>query len=211
MNMKYDSNGVPKIGGWLYLVAIDIIASIIMAVFNVLFSMALMYVEDFSFIFTMLKFEIFFNIVMFGYIIYVAALFITKKSNFPKHFIIVQIVSIIYYCFGFIIYRQLFLGAGVAFDMEAQILPVCSSIASIIVILYVIKSKRVEQTFIVSNGGGYAAGQGADDHPLERKCSYCAEWIKAEAVVCRFCGRGVNAEKPGGIDLSKPTDSARRQ
>jgi hypothetical protein len=29
----------------------------------------------------------------------------------------------------------------------------------------------------------------------ERKCPYCAETIKSEAVVCRFCGRQVDAQK----------------
>jgi hypothetical protein len=29
---------------------------------------------------------------------------------------------------------------------------------------------------------------------VSQKCPFCAEIIKAEAVVCRFCGRGIKGE-----------------
>ena len=36
------------------------------------------------------------------------------------------------------------------------------------------------------------------DAEEEKRCPYCAETIKAEAVVCRYCGRGLLESKGSG-------------
>lgn len=47
----------------------------------------------------------------------------------------------------------------------------------------------MRETVVEAAGSSDVVGEGVSD---SRKCPYCAEIIKVEAVVCRFCGRTVD-------------------
>ena len=54
----------------------------------------------------------------------------------------------------------------------------------------------------------YAILQGKSDRSLKRKCPYCAEMVKVEAIVCKHCGKDLDklepAPKESGVAVKQP-------
>jgi hypothetical protein len=68
-------------------------------------------------------------------------------------------------------------------------------------------------------------GSGAEDEPSNisspqdeeslKKCPFCAEWIRSDAILCRYCGSPIDSAavaqlRNGGLAETRPTQSADR-
>ena len=98
MEIEYDRNGEPQIGGWLYLFGVLLFftfcGSIVFLVINLI---NLKDINEHDLFFTMSMFSMLYSFFIFIYVIYVISLFLKKSKNFPDHYILLYLSSF-YYC-----------------------------------------------------------------------------------------------------------------
>ena len=150
------------LGGWLFLLGIGIVLSPIAMIGNLreLIAPIVLYINDGTWealtsasseyynpiLVTLIVEEIFFNGCFTLAFVYIAYLFFSKHYLFPKYYIMVQSAFLIYMCIHLsLVYYFL---DKEFFDKETQMTVFQAFLAYCIWVAYVVKSKRVNLTFV---------------------------------------------------------------
>ena len=150
MEIEYDRDGKPQIGGWLYLFGVLLFftfcGSIVFLVINLI---NLKDINEHDLFFTMSMFSMLYSFFIFIYVIYVISLFLKKSKNFPDHYILLYLSSF-YYCILSTCYT--FFDTGNIIEMYPFGTPYITLLRSYCIICvlnaYFSSSERVMKTFI---------------------------------------------------------------
>lgn len=181
MKIEYDEKGIPKIGGWLIYFYLPILGSILSSLLWAIYDANIYYkVKHLTVLSFLMKLEITFLIFMFIYSCIIFYIFIKKRHNFAKHFLLFNVAGII---FNIFIHVQLdmalkdygisakeiglILNRGVG-DILAQLFLL------IIFLLYFKKSKRVAVTFACAPNETTINGQQQEEKDKEVANSFDA-------------------------------------
>ncbi|MDP2638160.1 MAG: DUF2569 domain-containing protein [Candidatus Levybacteria bacterium] len=153
--LQNDKKVKAGLGGWLALVGLGLIVTILRQGYEAFDYLSLLSgsyeIPGYS---TILRFEFVFTIVFTIFGIYLLYLYFKKNRNFPKYYIIVQIVSVAYVLLDYLSVASLTVPTQ---ELQKAINDVLSQssgtigqaiIGSIIWVTYMKKSKQVKATFI---------------------------------------------------------------